>query len=79
MAKHFNIDWEPKTKIQGKCNYRACPLKETCLRFTANEMDMDYGWHHPPTNKDGVLPAKMFCWVSNAPFKPAQRPFDVQD
>lgn len=84
MAKQINIDWDIKI-VQGKCNYMACPLKDTCLRFTSKEFDPAYGYITPPhgmtddPKTSGYLPEKMFCFISNKPHRPAQRTAEIQD
>lgn len=79
FKKLFNIDWHITTMIRGKCTGVGCPIRTTCLRFTSKDYEKSSGWVAPPRGDDGYLPKECFLFISNAKFKPLQKPFDVED
>ena len=80
---NINIDWNTQPMTDGKCTGNGCPIKKTCLMFTTEKFNEDYGYLIPPhavPNKEMIaFPKKCINFKSNAPHKPALNQFTVED
>lgn len=79
MSKSFNIDWEIKTMLDGKCVGVGCPIKKNCLRYTTKDWNPECGRIRPPYTTGGQFPKRCKDYISNAPFKPLIKTVEIQD